>query len=194
MDEATIPDAARRPTAVAMGPRWNDLREWLALVEQHGSLARITGEVDPNEELGAITFMASRRKISPAFLFETLPGQSARRTRALEHAGREQAALRARGRPRSGSLHRRDGGSNAPHHQEARAAGVRAAGGCAGQRSHPARRRSRPYGAAGADLLAGRRRRVHRNGRRHHHPPSAVRATQCGLLPAAAPLARGGSA
>lgn len=73
MDEATIPETARRPTAVTIGPRWNDLREWLTLVEQHGSLARIAGEVDPNEELGAITFMASRRKISPAFLFETFP-------------------------------------------------------------------------------------------------------------------------
>ncbi len=50
--------------------RWHDLREWLQLVEAHGSLRRVTAEVDPAEELSAITFMATRRKTSPALMFE----------------------------------------------------------------------------------------------------------------------------
>jgi hypothetical protein len=59
--------------AAHKGPSWRDLREWLALVESHQSLLRIAQEVDPCEELAAITFMAARRKPSPAFLFERFP-------------------------------------------------------------------------------------------------------------------------
>jgi 4-hydroxy-3-polyprenylbenzoate decarboxylase len=70
MDEAAISDAARRPASSQAGSRWKDLREWLALVEEHGSLHRIAAEVDPNEELSALTFMATRQKGSPALLFE----------------------------------------------------------------------------------------------------------------------------
>jgi 4-hydroxy-3-polyprenylbenzoate decarboxylase len=70
MDEQPILNAAPRLAAVPSGPRWGDLREWLALAEQHGSLHRITAEVDLNEELSAITFMGSRERVSPAFLFE----------------------------------------------------------------------------------------------------------------------------
>ena len=39
---------------------WRDLREWLALAERHAQLKRIDREVDPVEELAAITFMATR--------------------------------------------------------------------------------------------------------------------------------------
>jgi UbiD family decarboxylase len=49
---------------------WRDLREWLALVESHGLLHTIGRNVDPNEELSAITFMATRKLGSPALLFE----------------------------------------------------------------------------------------------------------------------------
>jgi 4-hydroxy-3-polyprenylbenzoate decarboxylase len=51
---------------------WRDLREWLAQVEQQGELQRITASVDPDEELGAVTLLATRQDNSPALLFETL--------------------------------------------------------------------------------------------------------------------------
>jgi len=70
MDEAAIVDAGRRPVPSHTVPRWKDLRDWLALVEGHGALHRIAAEVDPHEELSALTFMATRRKDSPALLFE----------------------------------------------------------------------------------------------------------------------------
>ena len=52
--------------------QWRDLRDWLSLVERHGELQRISGEVDPAEELGAITFMRTRDEKAPALLFEKL--------------------------------------------------------------------------------------------------------------------------
>ena len=51
---------------------WRDLRDWLALVDKAGELKRITARVDPDEELSAITYMATRSENSPAFLFENL--------------------------------------------------------------------------------------------------------------------------
>ncbi len=73
MEDVTISDAPPRLAAAHAGARWKDLREWLALVEDHRSLLRITGEVDPNEELSAITFMATRNRVSPALLFDKFP-------------------------------------------------------------------------------------------------------------------------
>lgn len=59
---------------------WKDLREWIGLVEAHGLLKRIREPVDSDEELSAITFMATRSENAPALLFETLknggPGAS----------------------------------------------------------------------------------------------------------------------
>lgn len=51
-----------------------DLRDWLGLVAGQGGLHTIGAEVDPVEELSAITFMASRKPASPALLFENLSG------------------------------------------------------------------------------------------------------------------------
>ena len=51
---------------------WRDLREWLSLVEANGLLKRIEAPVDPDEELAAITFMATRREDAPALLFNNL--------------------------------------------------------------------------------------------------------------------------
>ena len=51
---------------------WRDLREWLSLVEQAGELKRMTARVDPEEELSAITYMATRTEQSAALLFENL--------------------------------------------------------------------------------------------------------------------------
>ena len=53
---------------------WRDLRDWLKLVEQAGQLKRIDAPVDPDEELGAITFMAGRNTDAPALLFDNLVG------------------------------------------------------------------------------------------------------------------------
>lgn len=49
---------------------WRDLRDWLALIEQHGELHRIDTLVDPAEELAAVTFMATRQLGAKALLFE----------------------------------------------------------------------------------------------------------------------------
>src|SRR5215468_5557697 len=69
-DRSHLPAAAGDATAVG----WRDLREWLALVEENGLLQRIDQPVDPDEELSAITFMATRREDAPALLFTTPTG------------------------------------------------------------------------------------------------------------------------
>jgi len=53
---------------------WRDLREWLELVDRAGRLKRIKAKVDPNEELSAVTYMATRKDDAPALLFENLAG------------------------------------------------------------------------------------------------------------------------
>jgi 4-hydroxy-3-polyprenylbenzoate decarboxylase len=55
---------------------WRDLRGWLAEVEKIGELKRIAAPVDPNEEIGAITFMAAREEKSPALLFNHMQGDA----------------------------------------------------------------------------------------------------------------------
>lgn len=69
-------DLNRVPT-VATPVGWRDLREWLALIEANGWLQRIDEPVDTDEELAAITFMATRRDRAPALLFQALPGNNA---------------------------------------------------------------------------------------------------------------------
>ena len=58
------------------GPQvsWRDLREWIALLERNNELQRISKPVDADEELGAITYMATRGDKAPALLFETIAG------------------------------------------------------------------------------------------------------------------------
>jgi hypothetical protein len=62
---------------------WHDLRGWVAQIERHGELKRIAAEVDPNEELGAVTLLASRQEKSPALMFEKLRGDSTGSARAV---------------------------------------------------------------------------------------------------------------
>jgi 4-hydroxy-3-polyprenylbenzoate decarboxylase len=74
---------------------WHDLRGWIAQIEQHGELARIAAEVDPHEELGAVTLLATRQDKSPALMFENLK-DDASRSRILINmlgASRERYAL-----------------------------------------------------------------------------------------------------
>src|ERR1700735_1460807 len=54
------------------GVAWRDLREWLALVDRSGELKQIDARGDPNEELGAITFLAARQENAQALLFNNL--------------------------------------------------------------------------------------------------------------------------
>jgi UbiD family decarboxylase len=51
-----------------------DLREWLARVEELGELKRIAREVDPIEEMSAITYMVGKQEGGPALLFEKIKG------------------------------------------------------------------------------------------------------------------------
>src|SRR5258708_39206931 len=53
---------------------WKDLREWIDLIESRGFLKRISAPVDTDEELSAITFMATRSEAAPALLFDNLKG------------------------------------------------------------------------------------------------------------------------
>ena len=64
------------PTRISdrRGVQWRDLREWLSLIETAGHLKRIGARVDPDEELSAITYMATRSENAPALLFENLAG------------------------------------------------------------------------------------------------------------------------
>src|SRR3954470_1743320 len=58
------------------GPQvsWRDLREWIALLERNNELQRITKPVEADEELGAITYMATRNENAAALLFENISG------------------------------------------------------------------------------------------------------------------------
>ena len=64
-----LPKPEQREGAVAV-----DLREWLRKVEEMGELVRIREVVDPHEEMGALTYMAAKRRGAPALLFENPRG------------------------------------------------------------------------------------------------------------------------
>ena len=53
---------------------FKDLRDWLNQVKEIGELKVINEETDWNEELTAITYMAAKKKGSPALLFEKIKG------------------------------------------------------------------------------------------------------------------------
>jgi len=98
--------AARRQPAIARPPRdsalaWRDLRDWIAQIEQHGELARVTAMVDPHEELCAVTLLASRQDKSPALIFEKMQGDTTGSRIPYKHAWRQRRALRAGGGARS---------------------------------------------------------------------------------------------
>ncbi len=48
----------------------DDLREWLQQVEQHDRVVHVLDEVDPDEEMAAVTYVVGKRRSSPALLFE----------------------------------------------------------------------------------------------------------------------------
>jgi 4-hydroxy-3-polyprenylbenzoate decarboxylase len=51
-----------------------DLRDWITQLEAIGQVQRIREEIDPNEEMGAITYMAHQTINAPALLFERIKG------------------------------------------------------------------------------------------------------------------------
>lgn len=55
---------------------WRHLREWLTLVDKIGELKRIAAPVNPIEEIGAITLLATREDKSPALMFDNVEGDA----------------------------------------------------------------------------------------------------------------------
>ncbi|MGD9031839.1 MAG: UbiD family decarboxylase [Desulfobacteraceae bacterium] len=53
---------------------YRDLRDWLRKLEEIEELKVIQEEVDWNEELTAVTYMAAKKKGSPALIFEKIKG------------------------------------------------------------------------------------------------------------------------
>jgi 4-hydroxy-3-polyprenylbenzoate decarboxylase len=72
IDQRSSPPAV--PAKDSPQVSWRDLREWIALLERNNELQRISKSVDADEELGAITYMATRNENSAALLFENMTG------------------------------------------------------------------------------------------------------------------------
>lgn len=53
-------------------PRWNDMREWLELVDAIGELKHVQG-ANSEEDIGAITEMLDHNENSPCVLFDEIP-------------------------------------------------------------------------------------------------------------------------
>src|SRR3989337_638295 len=51
-----------------------DLREWLARVDEIGELVRVQKPVDRDEEMSAISYLVAKQDPSPAVLFESARG------------------------------------------------------------------------------------------------------------------------
>ena len=67
--------------AASHATRWTgqsgrDLREWLEMIRASGHLIVIDAEVDPEEELSAIAFMAAQKRGRQALLFRNLKGDT----------------------------------------------------------------------------------------------------------------------
>jgi 4-hydroxy-3-polyprenylbenzoate decarboxylase len=64
--QSDTPPAKKRPI--------QDLREWLARVEELGELVRVTQPVSCEEEMSAIGYLVAKQQPSPAILFEKAKG------------------------------------------------------------------------------------------------------------------------
>ncbi len=74
MDEVSPQIAPISLTAMGAADAPGDLREWLGRVEAIGELKRITAEVDWDQEMSAIAYMAGQEIGGPALLFEKIAG------------------------------------------------------------------------------------------------------------------------
>src|SRR5215210_3123514 len=59
-----------------------DLRQWLARVEEIGELVRVAQPVDWDEEMSAISYLVAKQEPSPAILFEQPKGYESSPVRA----------------------------------------------------------------------------------------------------------------
>ena len=149
-----------------------DLREWLARVEEIGELVRIDAPVERDEEMSAISYLLAKQKPSPAVLFNKTVGfeNSKIGARHLWNVLRpERAAHRGDAGRRSRYA---DGRADPPHEGQAEAAHAAARG--VGERGarlreHALRRRHRPRPAADPAALAARRRPLCGHRRRGDH-------------------------
>src|SRR5688572_14876867 len=64
----------REPSTAASVRPIQDLREWLARVDEIGELVRVREPVDPDEEMSAVSYLLAKRQPSPAVLFENATG------------------------------------------------------------------------------------------------------------------------
>jgi UbiD family decarboxylase len=71
MEDFSAQKFSGRPASAGVDNRRGarDLREWLQLIEAAGELKRIDAKVDLDQELSAISYMASQREDAPALLF-----------------------------------------------------------------------------------------------------------------------------
>jgi 4-hydroxy-3-polyprenylbenzoate decarboxylase len=74
MEDLTISIAGGSPAPSEPGTVPRDLREWMAAVEPLGHVHRIGDEVEPDEEMAAITYLAYQRPNAPSLLFERIRG------------------------------------------------------------------------------------------------------------------------
>jgi 4-hydroxy-3-polyprenylbenzoate decarboxylase len=68
-NSTTVTERPEAPAASRVRPI-QDLREWLARVEEIGELVRVDQPVDRDEEMSAVTYLLAKRQPSPAVLFE----------------------------------------------------------------------------------------------------------------------------
>ena len=67
----TRSSAARAQPTMSQGrPPIQDLREWLARVEEMGELVRVGQPVSRDEEMSAVSYLVAKQQPSPAVLFE----------------------------------------------------------------------------------------------------------------------------
>ena len=87
--------AVRRPKD-ARKSSWRDLREWIALIERNGELQRIGKPVDADEELAAITYMATRNEKARRCCSRTSPATAPARACSPTCWARARSATRSR--------------------------------------------------------------------------------------------------
>ncbi len=174
-------DAVGAPSAVG----WRDLREWLALIEANGQLKRIAAAVDPDEELAAITFMATRREDAPALLFEQLAGDrsGASVLANMLGASKERYAL-AVGLDPDLSIAEMIAADAHDHEPPHRPGADRQSATAPVNEIVLTGRCHRHDGVSGAEILARRRRPLHRHRRHHAHRATRQRTHQRRLLSA----------
>ena len=128
------------PAGDTGGVSWQNLREWIALLERSDELQHIKKSVDADEELSAITYMATRSEKCAALLFENVAGDTsgARILANMLGSSRERYALAVGLDPdlSISEMNSADPRNHEPAHPAAACASVQGAG----ERNRTARR------------------------------------------------------